>query len=162
MPFGDQYEEHILSTMCRHMCKSHHYWTLWVSHWYRFTQLTRNDTNSCIVSFLKRSVGFKQDVQFYTQMQLRQEQMRWVTSINRVILKGNCLFYLLWLCFTPLSTIFKLYHGCQFYWRETRGSGENHQPIVMYWQPLSHSVVHITLIEIRTHNISGDKHWLRR
>ena len=75
MPFEDQFEEHILSTMCRHMCKPYHYWTLWFSVWYGFTQLTRNDTNSCIVSFVKRSLGFKQDVQFYTQMQLRQDAM---------------------------------------------------------------------------------------
>jgi hypothetical protein len=41
---------------------------------------------------------------------------------------------------------------------ETGGHGENHQPVASHWQTLSHNVVHLTLIKIRTHNISGDMH----
>jgi hypothetical protein len=33
---------------------------------------------------------------------------------------------------------------------------ENHWPVASHSQTLSHNVVHLTLIEIRTHNISGD------
>jgi hypothetical protein len=43
---------------------------------------------------------------------------------------------------------------------ETGGSGENHQTVASHRQPLSHNVVHLALIEIRTHNISGDRHSL--
>ena len=41
---------------------------------------------------------------------------------------------------------------------ETRGLGENHRPVANHCQTLSHNVVHLALIEIRTHNISGNRH----
>jgi hypothetical protein len=41
---------------------------------------------------------------------------------------------------------------------ETGGPGENHRPVASHWQTLSHNVVHLSLIEIRTHNISGERH----
>jgi hypothetical protein len=41
---------------------------------------------------------------------------------------------------------------------ETGGPGENHQPVTNHLQILSHNVVHLTMIEIQTHNISGDRH----
>ena len=41
---------------------------------------------------------------------------------------------------------------------ETGGPGENHRHVASHWQTLSHNVVDFALIEIRTHNISGDRH----
>jgi hypothetical protein len=39
---------------------------------------------------------------------------------------------------------------------ETVVPGENHRSVASHWQTLSHNVVHLALIKIRTHNISGD------
>jgi hypothetical protein len=41
---------------------------------------------------------------------------------------------------------------------ETGVPGENHRPVASHRQTLPHNVVHLALIEIKTHKISGDRH----
>jgi len=62
----------------------------------------------------------------------------------------------LW-CLAPLSTIFRLYHGGQFYWWRKSEYLEKTTdlPLNIF---LSHNVVHIAMRGIQTHNLSGDRH----
>ena len=70
----------------------------------------------------------------------------------------------LW-CLTPLSTIFQLYPGCQFYWWRTPEDPEKTTDLSQVTDKLlSHNVVSSTprLSGIRTQNVSGDRHRLNR
>ena len=66
----------------------------------------------------------------------------------------------LW-CLTPLSTIFQLYRGGQFYWwRKPEYPVKTANLSQVTDKLLSHNVVSSTprLTGIRTHNVSGDRH----
>ena len=73
-----------------------------------------------------------------------------------------CFFFVLFFYFMVLNITFNYISAISLrsvlLVEETGEPGQNHRPVASHRQRLSHNVVHLALIEIQTHNISGDRH----
>jgi len=80
--------------------------------------------------------------------------------INSKIAVIVCLFVCLMMFNVTFNNISVISWWSVLLVEETGGPRENHRPVASHWQTLSHNAVHLSLIEIRNHNIRGDRHWL--
>ena len=112
------------------------------------------------VSYILRDFHFIPYILFFTEI-----GCNYYVSKNDKIKVINFWGLGLW-CLTPLSTIFQLYRGGQFYLfvEEIEVPGENHRlsQVTEKHNNIMVYRVHLALTRIRTHNVSDDKYWLHR
>ncbi len=86
------------------------------------------------------------------------------TSISRGSLEGlvfHIKFLNWWFGLAMYINISVISYGGQFYWWR-KPEDPKITDLSQVTDKLYHNVIYLALVEMRTHNISGDRHWLHR
>ena len=91
-------------------------------------------------------------------------KLSYVTLYNEALctafLSFACL--LVWCCITRFQQYCSYIMASVWLVEETGGHRENHRPVASHCQTWPTNAMRLALIEIRTHNIGDDRHWLKR
>ena len=122
-----------------------------------------NSFITTIISFTALSEPYPSKCVIHTAPQPAKIQIWNILVISSVFFCVRvCLFVCLMVLNPTFNNISVISWQSVLLVEETGGPWENHLPVVSLRQTLSHDVVHLTMIKIRTHNISVDRQWLHR